>query len=108
MNRFTIVVLLTISVFTEVHAEYPVLTSTQARCLADIRVAGPVKNLDPNTYEHVPNFPGPVAANDQWTRDEGYTLCVRVSANCKDFPNDFYCVSSIKGINEGNPVNGTF
>jgi hypothetical protein len=108
MNRFVIVVLLAISVFTEAHAEYPILTSSQDRCLADIRVAPPVRNLDPSTYPNVQGSPGPVTAGQNWSAGEGYALCVRLSGNCKDYANSFYCVSSSKGINEGNPVTGTF
>lgn len=101
------VALLAILVFSNAYAEYPVLTSSQDRCLADIRVAPPVRNLDPSTYPNVPGSPGPVSAGQQWTQGEGYTLCVRLSGNCQDYANSFYCVSASRA-NEGQPLNGTF
>ncbi|MBU4634023.1 hypothetical protein [Pseudomonas chlororaphis] len=87
-------------------AEYPVLTSKNDQCLAEIRQSTFYGNGDANSYPVLST--GPVSAGQVWKGSEGGRICVRFASNCKTLPADFYCVGSMKGFSEGQPVNGEF
>jgi len=87
-------------------ADYPVLTSTSDRCLAEIRQSAFYGNGDAKSYPvtHL----GAVSAGQNWQGPEGSRICVRTAGDCHNLPNDFFCVGSTKGLSEGQAVTGEF
>jgi hypothetical protein len=87
-------------------ADYPVLTSSTDRCLAEIRQSNFYGNGQASSYPvtHL----GAVSEGQIWQGPEGSRICVRTAGDCKNLPNDFFCVGSTKGLSEGQAVTGDF
>lgn len=87
-------------------ADFPVLKSTQYRCMAEIRRGLVYGTGDPMSYATL--HTGEVTKDQTWDGPEGSRICVRLAADCNNFSSSFFCVSSTKGLSEGQPVDGDF